>query len=210
MLKLYATARSANGRKVLAVARELGLAAEVHVVDVYRGEGRSPEYLRINPSGKIPALVEGDFVLTESNAILTYLSDAHGDARLQSRDPKARARIAQWLHFESAHWQPVLSTLLAAVVGHRLFPDRVPAPASAVAWDDERVRPLLAALEASLSAQPFVAGAALSLADFALGGMTTYFRAGAFPFARFPSVAAWYGRLQGLDSWRATADPLWA
>lgn len=59
-LKIYATPLSANGRKVLAVSRHLGLNAEIHDVDVYRGEGRTPEYLAINPTGKIPTLAGGD------------------------------------------------------------------------------------------------------------------------------------------------------
>ena len=107
---LYATPLSANGRKVLAVSQHVGLTPEIRLVDVYRGEGRTAEYLAINPSGKIPALVEGDFTLTESNAILQYLCEAHGDCRLWSREAKARGAIARWLFWESAHWQPVLTS----------------------------------------------------------------------------------------------------
>ena len=69
MLKIYATTLSANGRKVLSVSRHLGLEPEIHDVNVYRGEGRTPQYLAINPSGKIPTLIDGEFVLSESNAI---------------------------------------------------------------------------------------------------------------------------------------------
>ena len=61
MLKIYATPLSANGRKVLAVCRQLELNPEIHEVNVYRGEGRRPEYLAINPTGKIPALIDGEF-----------------------------------------------------------------------------------------------------------------------------------------------------
>jgi glutathione S-transferase len=81
VLKIYATPLSANGRKVLAVSREFGLQPENHLVNVYRGEGRKPEYLAINPSGKIPTLIEGEFILFESNAILLYLAEAHGGCR---------------------------------------------------------------------------------------------------------------------------------
>ena len=61
MLTLYITALSANGRKVLAVCRQLELEPEIRDVNVYRGEGRTAEYLAVNPSGKIPTLVDGDF-----------------------------------------------------------------------------------------------------------------------------------------------------
>lgn len=122
-------------------------------------------------------------MLTESNAIPVNLSEAHGGCRLWSQQPQARARIAQWLCWESAHCQQVLSGLLAAVVGHRLLPERGAPPTVGVEWDHEPLRPLLAT-------RPFVAGEALSIAAFAVAGMTTYFRAGAFPFERRPSFAA--------------------
>jgi glutathione S-transferase len=96
-------------RKVLAVSRELELQPDIRLVNVYRGEGRTAEYLAINPTGKIPTLVDGDLTLYQSNAILQYLCEAHGDFRLWSRDPKARARIARWLYWETAHWQPALT-----------------------------------------------------------------------------------------------------
>jgi|SRR5271157_435630 len=88
MVALYTTPLSANGRKVLAVSHHLGLAPEIRLVNVYRGEGRSAKYLAINPSGKIPTLVDGEFTLYESNAILQYLSEAHGEYRLWSREPR--------------------------------------------------------------------------------------------------------------------------
>lgn len=133
MLTLYTTPLSANGRKVLAVSHELALSPEVRLVNVYAGEGRTPEYLAINPSGKMPTLVDGAFVLSESNAILQYLCEAHGDFRLGSRDPEGRARIAQWLFWESAHWQPARGAVLSAFVRHRLLPHALPAPNAAPA-----------------------------------------------------------------------------
>lgn len=207
---LYTTTLSANGRKALAVCRQLSLAAEIRTVDVYRGEGQSPAYRAVNPSGKVPALVEGAFRLTESNAILLYLSEAHGGFRLSSRDPQRRARIASWLFWESAHWQPALTHVLAAHVGHRLLPDRVPAPAGAPDWEDAELALLLGRLEGELRERSFLCGDEPSLADFSVGGMTTYFRATGFPFASLPSLSAWLGRLEALTGWRESADPLWS
>jgi len=209
-LQLYTTPLSANGRKVLAVSRQLGLAPEVRLVNVYRGEGRTPEYLALNPSGKIPTLVEGAFRLSESNAILQYLSEAHGDYRLSSRDPQRRAEIASWLFWESAHWQPALVAVLEAHVGHRLLPQVLPAPSAPPDWQHAQLDPLLDRLERQLRERPFVAGGEPSLADFSVGGMTTYFRAADFPFGAFPALAAWYEQLGALEGWRESADPLWS
>jgi glutathione S-transferase len=162
---LHTTPLSANGRKVQAAARQLGLRPEIRLVNVYRGEGRTPEYLAINPSGKVPCLVEGAFVLTESNAILQYLSEVHADFSLWSRDPQRRATLASWMFWESAHWQPALSAVLAPHVGHRLLPDAVPAPDEPPDWSDARLRPLLDRLERELGERAFVAGDEPSLAD---------------------------------------------
>jgi glutathione S-transferase len=210
MLKIYATPLSANGRKVLAVSRQLGLNAEIHEINVYRGEGLSPKYLAINPSGKIPTLVDGEFVLRESNAILLYLAEAHGENRLWSNDPKQRARITQWLFWESAHWQPTLIAFLSALVGHRLLPERIPRPQHAPDWSSAPVQPILKTLETALSANAYLTGATPTIADFAVAGMTTYFRAALFPFQDFPKIADWYARIESFESWSATAAPLWS
>ena len=206
---LYTTPLSANGRKVLAASNHLGLAPEIRLVNVYRGEGRSPQYLAINPSGKIPTLVEGDFTLSESNAILQYLCEAHGEYRLWSREPKGRAAIARWLFWESAHWQPVLIAVLSSFVGHRLLPEVLPSPHEGVHWDDELLQPLLQMLESSLTVHPFLAGETLTIADFSVAGMMTYFRVAKFPFHRTPALAAWYARIEALAAWRSTEISPW-
>lgn len=207
--ELHTTPLSANGRKVLAQARHLGLEPIIHDVNVYRGEGRRAEYLAINPTGKIPTLVEGDFRLSESNAILEYVSAAHAGFRLSSEDARERATIESWLFWESAHWQPVLSDLLAPFVAHALLPDRLPPPEDDVDWRDERLAPLLGPLETHLGRETFLALGRLSNADLAVAGMTTYFRAAGFPFDRFPNFAVWYRAIESLDAWKETAVPLW-
>lgn len=194
----------------MAVSRYLGLKPKIYDVNVYRGEGRTPQYLAINPSGKIPILIDGEFVLSESNAILLYLAEKHGANRLWSSDSKQRSRIAQWLFWESAHWQPTLIALLSELVGHRLLPERIPSPQHAPDWSMAVVQPVLHTLEAGLSSNAFLAASEPTIADFAVAAMTTYFRSAAFPFERFPKIADWYARIELFDSWRGTLSPLWA
>ena len=208
MLTLYSTTLSANGRKVLAVGRQLELDIDVRLVNVYRGEGRAPGYLAINPTGKIPTLVDEDLTLVESNAILQYLCEAHGDFRLWSREPKLRGRIARWLFWESAHWQPTLAPLLSPCVGHRLLPNLVPPPAAGPDWDADALSPLMAALGTALSASRFLVGDEITIADFAVAGMVTYFPVARFPFEKYPAFEAWYRRIEMLEAWRATQEPL--
>jgi glutathione S-transferase len=209
MLTLYTTPLSANGRKVLAASHHLGLKPEVKLINVYRGEGRTPEYLSINPWGKIPTLVDGEFTLWESNAILQYLSEAYGDFKLWSRDPKQRADISRWLFWESSHWQPTLIPVLSAFVGQKVLPQTAtPAPIQ-VDWGEERFQALVRFLDAHLKGRKFICGDELSLADFSVAGMMMYVRPAGFPFDVYAHIGAWYERVERLEAWKATAAGPW-
>ncbi|MEZ4312905.1 MAG: glutathione S-transferase family protein [Polyangiaceae bacterium] len=216
-LALYTTARSANGRKPLAVARQLGLDVEVHTVDVYRGEGQSAEYKELNPFGKIPTLVDGDghsdgdggMVLWESNAVIVYLAEAHGGYALSSTDPKVRAGILRWLFWEAAHWQPVLAHALAPRVGHILFARGSGAPEPTVDWWAAAVSGALGHVESYVRRTAFLCGDEVTLADFSVAGMTTYFAAAGFPEERYPGLAGWLRRMEGLPGWASTWVEPW-
>lgn len=210
MLTLYTTPLSANGRKVLAVCRHLGLAPEVNLVNVYAGEGRTPEYLAINPLGKVPALIDGDLKLTESNAILLYLSEGHAGYALSSRDPKRRAEIVRWMFWEAAHWQPAFYPILGPFVAARVVPGMPAVDASEVNWNDAAFEALAQHVDQHLRQRSYLAGGELTLADFAVAAMLMYARPARFPFDRLGAVAAWYGRIEALDAWRATAVGPWA
>lgn len=209
MFTLYTTPLSANGRKPLALSHQLGLRPEIRLVDVYRGEGRNPEFLAIHPLGKIPALVDGDFTLCESNAILVYVAEQYGGSRLWSGEPRARAAILRWLFWEASAWQPALSAVLAPCVGHRLLPTVMPAPSAPVDWQSPQLTPLLAFFDSQLAGGDFVCGPELTIADLSLAGMTTYFRHAGFPSSAWPKISAWLARIESLGAWKASADPLW-
>ena len=209
MFTLYTTPLSANGRKPLALAHALGLEPEIRLVNVYAGEGRSPAFLAISPLGKIPALVDGDFALLESNAMLVYVAEQYGGSRFWSADPRARAGILRWLFWEASAWQPALSTVLAPCVGHRLLPGVLPAPSAPPDWKDPQLAPLLALLDAELARSAFLCGSELTIADLSVAGMTTYFRFAGFPGADWPNLGSWLARIEALEAWKASSDPLW-
>ena len=206
---LYTSNLSANGRKVLAVSQHLGLMPEVNEVNVYEGEGSAETYRTLNPFGKIPTLVHDDFVLWESNAIIQYIDDAFGESRLSGDTPRARADVARWLFWEAAHWQPAITTVLAAHVGHVLLPQYVPVPTQTPEWDYDGFLPLIHVLEAHLADRTYLVDNTLTLADFSVAAMMTYFQVGQFPFIRYPAVTRWYESLSSLAAWQQTAVKLW-
>jgi glutathione S-transferase len=115
-----------------------------------------------------------------------------------------RGKIAQWLFWESAHWQPALTAILGGVVGHALFPDKMLRPAVPPDWHGAAVQGLLTQLQRALQLTRFVCAAAPTLADFSVAGVTTYFKVGNFPFDDYPAIRRWYEDMNGLDAWSAT------
>ncbi len=209
MLTLYTTTLSANGRKTLAVARHLDLNLTEQHINVYAGEGNDPKYRSLNPWGKIPTLVDEDFVLWESNAILVYLSECHGNFLLSSNKMRQRATILKWLFWESSHWQPTLHRVLAARVAQILFPKPNENIIRAV-WEDHELMNLLSVLESVLTSSHFICGATLTIADYSVAGMTTYFYACEFPFSKYPAISAWLERISKLPAWISTEEVLWS
>ncbi len=212
MAILYTTALSANGRKPLLLDHRLGLGLEVEEVNVYLGEGQRPEYLKINPWGRIPTLVDGELVLWESNAVLTYLSERYGESELWSRHPEIRAEINRWLFWEGSSWQPALIAVLSEPVGRRLLAHQQGVPLAepiGADWEDRGLVPLLEVLERHLSDRPYLVDDRLTLADYSVAAMTMYFGPVGFGWKRFPAFAEWCRRIESTEEWQATARGPW-
>src|SRR6185295_17169942 len=109
IMKLYTFPPSPNARKVAAVIAHLRLTDVEHaLVRLHQGEHRQPDYLAINPMGRVPALRDGDLLLWESNAICQYLADRAGDTAFLPADAGRRASVARWLFWEAGTWSPVI------------------------------------------------------------------------------------------------------
>jgi glutathione S-transferase len=110
-MKLYYVVGSPNCRKVHAVVSRTGLKVDMEYMDFFTGELQAPAYHAVNPNGMVPALVDGDLKLWESNAIMAYLADAAGADALYPRDAKRRADVQRWLFWEVTHFNKALGIL---------------------------------------------------------------------------------------------------
>ncbi len=122
MISLY-TAPTPNGWKASVALEELGLSYQVHAIDLLSGAQRAPDYLAINPNGRIPAIVDHDaedFAVFESGAILIYLAEKTG--QLMPSDAMGRSRVLQWLMFQMGGIGPMMGQ---ANVFHRYFPEKI-------------------------------------------------------------------------------------
>ena len=160
MFDLY-TAPTPNGWKASITLEELAIPYEVHVVNLMAGDQKTPEYLKINPNGRIPAIVdrdEGDFAVFESGAIMIYLAEKAG--RLLPTDRQGRSRVLQWLMFQMGGVGPMMGQ---ANVFYRYFPEKLQ---PAIDRYQHECRRLFEVLDGRLADHEWLAGA-YSIADIA-------------------------------------------
>lgn len=160
MIDLYTWA-TPNGYKVSVTLEELGLPYTVRPIDIGKNEQKSPEFLKINPNGRIPAIVdthEDDFAIFESGAIMLYLAQKTG--RLMPIDRKGRSLVTQWLMFQMAGVGPMQGQ---ANVFFRYFPEKIQ---PAIDRYQNETRRLYTVLDTQLGRHEYLAGE-YSIADIA-------------------------------------------
>jgi glutathione S-transferase len=203
-MKLYDFAFSPNSRKVRAVGYELGASFDHTHVDLPRGASRDASFLAINPNGRVPVLVDGDFVLWESTAILRYLSKKHGDALVPS-DPRDAADMDRWLSWQLAHLGPAMSKVAFERIVKKLTGQGAPDEAAIAAGTAEFAK-LTAILDDGLDGREYLARS-LSLADFALASHFSVASTCGLDVTPFPRANAWLSRILSRASMkRALAD----
>lgn len=168
MINLY-TWTTPNGRKISILLEELGLPYEVHAVNIGKDEQFTPEFLKVSPNNKIPAIVDtdadgGPLSLFESGAILTYLADRHG--KFLAPSGHARWKALEWLNWQIGGLGPMLGQL-----GFFAVRSKEKAPLAIARFVEECDR-LLGVMDRQLSQHAYLAGADYSIADIACYGWT--------------------------------------
>ena len=193
---LLYTANTMNGWKPLIFLHEAGIDYELRPIDFGKKEQKEDWYLRLNPNGRIPTIVDrgaGDFAVFESGAILWYLAEKYG--RFLSADPTVRSETLQWLMFQMGGVGPMM--------GQAMFFQRIAKPnGDEVPYAIDRYvresRRLLEVLDRRLAGREWLAGDAFSIADIA-----TYPWARSYPWATvdvdgLENLQAWFDRIDAM------------
>jgi glutathione S-transferase len=195
MLKVHGMSASGNCHKVRMVLEALRLPYAWNEVDTRSGATRAPEFLAMNPNGKVPVLeIEPGVYLPESNAIIFYLAD---ETPLLPSDRLKRARVLQWMFFEQYSHEPYIAV---ARFLRRFHPD----PESQRVLADSRMDGgyrALEVMEKHLAQGPFFVGGRYTIADIALYAYTHVAGDGGFDLARFPAVQAWLARVEAQSGY---------
>ena len=203
-MKLYYDVSTVNCRKVLAGAELVGAKYETVLVDFAEGEHQKPAYTAVNPNQKLPALVDGDLTLWESNAILQYLADANGASDAYPTDLQTRADINRWLFWESNSWFPSCYVYMIENVD-KTFMGEEP-DAAALEAEDPNFHKLAGILEARLQGRDWLCGDRVSIADISIAAPMFLHELQKLPLEAHATLRAWMDRVEALPSWQKT-DP---
>ena len=184
MIDLY-TWTTPNGRKASILLEELGLPYTAHAVDISKDEQFKPEFLKISPNNRIPAIVDRDtgISLMESAALMIYLADKTG--KLLPKDGEPRYRVLEWLMWQMGGPGPMFGQ-----VHHFVKYNKGKAPYAEERYLKEAHR-LYGVLDKRLGEVEF-AGGDLSIADFAILGWAWRHERHQVDLADFPNVKRWY------------------
>ena len=201
MTTIHGYSPSGNCHKLRLLLEQLGRPYRWIETDSSRGETRTPQYLALNPNGKVPMLVREDGgVLVESNAILYYL--AEGSAFLPD-DPWMRAQALSWMFFEQYSHEPFIA-VARFICGWTPLdsPRRAELP-----WLRERGHQALAVMERHLAAHEWFSGPRYGVADIALYAYTGVAEDGGFDLAPYPALRAWLGRVRATPGFLPMPPP---
>jgi glutathione S-transferase len=189
-LTIWGRANSVNVQKVLWCLAELDLAYERIDAGMAFGKNDQPEYLAMNPNGRVPTLVDGDYVLWESNSIMRYLNLAHGKgASIYPQSPQARAAVDRWLDWTLSTLQPVDRPVFWALVRtpkekRDIVAIQKDVDAEALVW---RIP------EALLATNSYIEGDQFTIADIALGAFARrWFGVQGVTKPKLPNLERWF------------------
>lgn len=202
-MKLYYDPITVNCRKVAAGFDLMGVDFETSHVDYFAGAQKAPEYLEINPNAALPALVDGELKLWESNAILQYAADKNEAFGYYPRELKVRADIHRWHLWESAHWFPSCYVFLVENVVKPLLkaePDQALMDKETPNWHR-----LANILDQRLANQRWLCGDQVTLADISVAAPMHLHPYQKLPLDAHPNLRRWMIEgVEELPCWKAT------
>ena len=192
MLQIYGSPLSSPTNKVRYVANYLGLPFEFRIINLGAGEQRQPEYLKINPLAKVPAIDDNGFCLGESNAIIRYLADK-AQNRIYPKDLQQRAIVDQWIDYASQH---VMLSLTKIMFNMHFYQFANIAKDERSLEDGRKfIGTYLPVLEQQLTKNKYMAGSTFTLADIVMIASLDVCEMCKVDLSVFPHLSAWRNKL---------------
>jgi glutathione S-transferase len=211
-MRLHYHPVSTTSRPVVLLVQESNLPVELKVVDLMKGEHVQPPFSELNPNQQVPVLEDGDFRMTESSAILKYLAEKF-ESPLYPKDLQKRAKVNEamdWLNTQ------LNRELAYGLIYPQIFPThKRPTPetqSQQLAWAKERANRWLSVLDQHVlgTKQPYMAGSAMTIADYQAAGFLAAGEAIRLDYKKFPNLNRWFEKVkQELKSWNKVHEVLY-
>ena len=199
-MKLYYVEGSPNCQKVMAVINHLEISVDIEYLDISNGDLNTPEYLAVNPNGKVPAIVDDDLTLWETNAIMQYLADTAPSNTLFPTDSKIRADITRWQCWEVAHYNKAFVILVFETVIKQWLKKGEP-DQTLIEYEKENLARYAGVLEKYLNNRSYIVGDGVTLADYSLIFLEKFKDRIPFDWSYYPNINAYYRRISKLPYW---------
>lgn len=187
-------------RRVLALAKHLKIHAEFIQLDLMGGELQKPKITNLNPNMKAPILVDGDFVLWESSAIMAYLCIKTESNMWPAHNPQEQVEVLKWLSWNDSHWSKAVDTHYFEHIVKSEF-GMGPPNRDAMQAQVPNFMKFAKVLDAHLQNKTYVACDRLTIADFQLASMVSYWKESEMPMNDFPNIIQWIDRLMKIPAW---------
>jgi glutathione S-transferase len=202
MLKIWGRTNSVNVKKVLWAAEELGLEYQRIDAGLQFGVNKTPEYLKLNPTGLVPTIEDDGFVLWESHSIVRYLAAKHGAGRLWPADLRRRADAERWMDWTYTFQRELQRPLFWALV--RTPPEK--RDPEAIETARKNCMELLKIPERYLAERSYIAGDELTMGDIPLGCHVQIWLRLPIERPAQPHLSAWFERLCERPAYRKVVD----
>lgn len=201
-MKLFHHPISGSARRPMLVVKTLGLDLDLQLIELTDAKGRA-ELGKLNPNGKMPVLVDGDLVLWEGRAIMTYLCAQAPGQTLYPTNAKQRADIDRWLFWDAAHLSPNMGLISFEKLWKRFKGGGAP-DAAILALAEGSLAHYLPVLEAALANRRWLVGDSPTLADFSIAPSLMYAGKVEFSLSAYPNIQAFMARIAELPAWQQT------
>jgi len=191
---------SPNPQKVRFALLELGLECEIVPVDLLKSEQRTPEFLALNPYGRVPVLTDGALTLWESHAILAYLGEK--TRKLWPTSATGRADALRWLFFLAQHISPPATELAFNRIAVKLR--GLPGDEDAIARGEKALPDAIRIVEGELAKDQWLLGNDFTLVDCAYAPILNIAEKAGFSFEAFPKVRAYMDAIRSRPAWQKT------
>lgn len=203
-MKLYHFPISPNSRRVIATLHHLNIDCELAALDLLKGEHLQEDFVKLNPNHMIPTLVDDDFVLWESNAIMHYLCSKVPGNTLWPSEPRIQSDVTRWQFWQAAHFGRACGILIFEHLLKKALnlgePDQ-----QEIAKGEETFHRFAKILEDHLANRNWLVSDQLTLADFSVGSFLDLADMANYPLQPYHAIGRWYDRIQALPAWQSSA-----